>query len=187
MIDPSAFPEPPMSSRTSRIHRLQRIFARLEEGATYGAIAEEEGISAQRVCQIIAAATDAGDGRIGPVHRQMQLARLMPALRLARKKLAAGDASAIRPMLAVLDRLDRYAGEPTFFSRANIDPEALGPKAAERLKGLDGLGAIDEWEARIERQDPPRGSGPDEEIDAISARENAEKFVSPTFFRKALK
>ena len=187
MIDPSNFDTPPMSSRTSRLHRLQRIFARLEEGATYAAIAEEEGVSSQRVCQIIAAATDVGDGRIGPVHRQMQLARLMPALRLARKKLAAGDASAIRPMLAVLDRIDRYAGEPIFFSRATIDPEALGPKAADRLIGLDGLGAIDEYEARIERQDPPGTRAADEDDDAISISEKMRNFISPTLLHKALK
>ena len=58
-----------------------------------------------------------GDGaRKGPspITRQMQFARLEPALRLAARGVAEGDAKAIPLLLKLVDRLDRYC-EPGLF------------------------------------------------------------------------
>lgn len=152
--EPKAPPKtasPPMSSPVARIHRLQRIFGRLEEGATYSAIGGEEGVSGERVRQIVQAAMGKGDGRLAPVHRQMQLARLMPALRLARKNVAAGHLNAIRPMLAILDRLDRQVSERSRHVDPVIDPKSAGPESDARLSGLDGSGRFEECEAMMDR------------------------------------
>ena len=143
---PDSPAKPPLSSPAARIHRLQRIFARLEEGASYAAIAAEEEISAERVRQIVNSAAIKGDGPFKPKHWQMQLARLMPALRAARKNLLQGDAKAIQTFLAVLDRLDRYRKAQSNLSDSLIDPEAATEAAAARLDGLDGLGVYEEYE-----------------------------------------
>lgn len=71
--------------------RLQRIFARLQEGASYKDSAAEAGLSRERLRQIVRAATARrGDP---PHHKKMQFARLEPALRLA----ARGVAATLRP------------------------------------------------------------------------------------------
>jgi hypothetical protein len=70
-------------SPEARSLRLQRIFARLQDGASYADIAAEEGFSRERLRQIIRAATAPGRGYDGPDHERMQVARLTPALRLA--------------------------------------------------------------------------------------------------------
>lgn len=145
-------PAQTLSAPVARVHRLQRIFARLEEGATYSAIGDEEGVSGERVRQIIAAAVAAGVGKLAPLHRQMQVARLMPALRLARRGVAAGDMAAIRPMLAILDRLDRHAVTPARQPMSLIDPTAAGEAGEARLSGLDGSGVYQEYEAMVERK-----------------------------------
>jgi transposase-like protein len=96
----------PSLSPAARALRLQRIFARLQEGASYAAIATEEGLSRERLRQIVKAATT----RRGtpPDHRTMQFARLEPALRLAASRVAEGDMKAIPLLLKLVDRLDRY-------------------------------------------------------------------------------
>src|SRR5271156_4785410 len=62
-------------SPAARALRLQRIFARLQDGASYADIAAEEGFSRERLRQIIRAAT---------------APRLTPALRLAADGVARG-------------------------------------------------------------------------------------------------
>ncbi len=44
-------------SPAARALRLQRIFARMQEGASYAAIATEEGLSRERLREIVKAAT----------------------------------------------------------------------------------------------------------------------------------
>ena len=66
-------------SPAARELRLQRIFARLQDGASYADIAAEEGFSRERLRQIIRAATAPGLGYDGPDHKRMQIARLTPA------------------------------------------------------------------------------------------------------------
>ena len=95
-------------SPAARSLRLQRIFARLQDGAAYAEIAAEEGFSRERLRQIIRVATAPGRGHDGPDHKRMQIARLTPALRLAADGVAQGDAKSIPLLLKIIDRLDRY-------------------------------------------------------------------------------
>ncbi len=80
----------PALSPAARALRLQRIFARLQEGASYKDIAE--GLSRERLRQIVQTATERG--RAAPDHKRMQFARLEPAPRLAQRRRG-GDAKAI--------------------------------------------------------------------------------------------
>jgi len=102
----------PSLSPAARALRLQRIFARLQEGASYAVIATEEGLSRERLRQIVKAATTRRQSP--PDHKKMQFARLEPALRLAARGVAEGDAKAIPLLLKLVDRLDRYC-EPDLF------------------------------------------------------------------------
>ena len=132
----------PSLSVAERALRLQRIFARMQEGASYKDIAAEEGLSRERLRQIIKRATrrpDLGE----PDHKLMQFARLMPALRLARQAVAEGDAKAIPTLLKLVDRLDRYADPERYFVSPTLEgvadprsrrkrrsPAAIRPTAA---------------------------------------------------------
>src|SRR5271163_4981589 len=110
---PSDSPSPPKRhsalSPAARSLRLQRIFARLQDGVAYADIAAEEGFSRERLRQIIRAATAPGRGHDGPDHKRMQIGRLTPALRLAADGVAQGDAKSITSMLKSIGRLDRYS------------------------------------------------------------------------------
>jgi hypothetical protein len=94
-------------SPAARSLRLQRIFARLQDGAAYAEIAAEEGFSRERLRQIIRAATAPGRGHDGPDHKRMQIALLTPALHLAADGVAQGGAKSIPLLLKIIDRLDR--------------------------------------------------------------------------------
>ena len=110
----------PSLSAAERALRLQRIFARMQEGVSYKDIAAEEGLSRERLRQIIKRATrrpDLGE----PDHKLMQFARLMPALRLARQAVAEGDAKAIPTLLKLIDRLDRYADPERYFVSPTLE------------------------------------------------------------------
>ena len=102
----------PSLSPAARALRLQRIFARLQEGASYAVIATEEGLSRERLRQIVKAATTRRQSP--PDHKKMQFARLEPALRLAARGVAKGDVKAIPLLIKLVDRLDRYC-EPDLF------------------------------------------------------------------------
>ena len=86
--------------------RVQRIFARMQEGLSYAEIAAEEGITRERIRQIVRAATARAED--APDHGRMQIARLMPALRLAAFDVENGDPKAVATLLKLLDRFDRY-------------------------------------------------------------------------------
>jgi hypothetical protein len=102
-------------SPAARSLRIQRIFARMQDGAGYAEIAAEEGLSRERLRQIILAATRRGQQYEPPDHKRMQVARLTPALRLASEGVAQGDAKAIPLLLQIVDRLDRYSARDTSF------------------------------------------------------------------------
>ncbi len=104
---------PPDAFARPRSLRLQRIFARLQEGASYKDIAAEESLSRERLRQIIRAAT--ARGRVLPDHKTMQFARLEPALHLGARGVAEGDAKAIPLLVKLVDRLDRYC-DPGLFN-----------------------------------------------------------------------
>jgi hypothetical protein len=90
-------PAEPRSARTplspaARALRLQRIFARLQEGRSYKDIAAEEGLSRERLRRIVEAATARGRTAAWLDHKQF--AGLEPASRLAARGVAEGD---VRP------------------------------------------------------------------------------------------
>jgi hypothetical protein len=86
-----------------------RILAQVQAGFSYAAIGREEGITRERVRQIVVQALDEGGSETKLDHARVQIARLEPALRLAARGVADGDLSAIDRLLRVLDRLDRYS------------------------------------------------------------------------------
>ncbi len=89
--------------------RRLRILSPVQAGWSYAAIGREEGISRERVRQIVAHALG-GDGAETKLdHARVQIARLEPALRLAARAVADGELSAIDRLLRVLDRLDKYS------------------------------------------------------------------------------
>jgi transposase-like protein len=118
-------------SPTARALRLQRIFARLQEGASYAAIATEEGLSRERLRQIVKAA--ATRRQSPPDHKKMQFARLEPALRLAARGVAEGDAKAIPLLIKLIDRLDRYC-DPGLFEDSPLLAD-LVPRRRRRRPG----------------------------------------------------
>ena len=91
-----------------RLLRRGRIFARLREGWAYDEIAEDEGVTAERIRQIVREALETRLLDEETDHAKLQLARLQPAMRIASEAVADGHFSAINPLLKVLDRLDRY-------------------------------------------------------------------------------
>ncbi len=122
----------PTLSPAARALRLQRIFARLQEGASYKDIAAEESLSRERLRQIVRAATARGKSK--PDHKQMQFARLEPALRLAARGVAEGDAKAIPLLLKLLDRLDRYC-EPGLFEDSPLLSDLFPRPKRRRRRG----------------------------------------------------
>jgi hypothetical protein len=88
--------------------RRKRIFARLREGMAYDEIAALEGVTTERIRQIVAEVLQKRAVDSGADHAKLQLDRLAPALQIAAEAVAAGDVSAISPYLKVIDRLDRY-------------------------------------------------------------------------------
>jgi hypothetical protein len=95
-------------ARDGDLRRL-RILAQVQAGWSYAAIGREEGISRERVRQIVTQAL--GEGAIDTKidHARVQIARLEPALRLAARTVADGELGAIDRLLRVLDRLDKYS------------------------------------------------------------------------------
>ena len=95
-------------SALGKMRRRRRIFARLREAASYEEIAAEEGVSRERIRQIVSEVLQKRSVDSGADHAKLQLDRLLPAMQLAAEAIAAGDVSAITPYLKVIDRLDRY-------------------------------------------------------------------------------
>jgi len=130
-------PEKSPSARTalspaSRALRLQRIFARLQEGANYQDIAAAEALSRERLRQIVHAATVRR--KEPPDHKRMQFARLEPALRLAARGVAEGDVKAIPLLLKLVDRLDRYC-DPGDFDDSHLLGDLVPRPRRRRRRG----------------------------------------------------
>jgi hypothetical protein len=112
-----------------------RIFARLQEGWSYEEIGRQEGVTSERIRQIVKQALEKREVEAGRDHALLQLARLGPALRLAAEEVAKGEVSAIAPLLRVLERLDKYHG-----AGAATGGSAYDNGGRERL--LDKLNAM---------------------------------------------
>jgi CRISPR/Cas system CSM-associated protein Csm2 small subunit len=91
-----------------RLVRRGRIFARLREGWPYDEIAREEGLTAERIRQIVRETLERRLPDEAADYAKLQLDRLRPAMRIASAAVDGGDVRAIAPLLKVLDRLDRY-------------------------------------------------------------------------------
>jgi hypothetical protein len=100
----------PRLTDQDREARRRRIFALLQEGWSYEAIADEVALSTERVRQIVAEslARRAAAPKVGNLH--LQIARLEPALRLAAARVAAGELRAVDRLLRVLERLEKLEG-----------------------------------------------------------------------------
>jgi predicted transcriptional regulator len=107
MDNPTRLARPKLNPYT-RVLRRERIFSRLQLGASCADIAREEGLSEQRVRKIVADALKRQQLDDPPDHALLQLFRLEGAHTLAAEAVAAGDLKAIAPYLQVLDRIDRY-------------------------------------------------------------------------------
>jgi predicted transcriptional regulator len=91
-----------------RLVRRGRIFARLREGWAYDEIAREEGLTAERIRQIVSGVLEKRAVDNETDHAKLQLARLAPAMHLVGDAILKGEVTAVSPLLKLLDRLDRY-------------------------------------------------------------------------------
>ncbi len=81
---------------------------RVREGRSYEEIAQSEGLSRERIRQIVVEALQRREVDAQRDHAQLQMVRLAPALRLAARGIAEGDRRSIGELIRVLDRLDKY-------------------------------------------------------------------------------
>jgi hypothetical protein len=130
-----AIPAPAASRAAARDLRRLRILASVQAGLSYAAIGRAEGLTRERVRQIVAKALDEGGAGTKLDHARLQIARLEPALRLAAGAVAEGDLAAIDRLLRVLDRLDRYSA---------VEGAATSEYAGSREKLLSKLNAMAE-------------------------------------------
>lgn len=123
MTLPDSSPSPPLAKRVvtarDRRERLLRIEMRIEEGWSYEAIARAENLTRERIRQIVSESLDQRDPDPARRHKLLQLARLAPALRVTGESIMAGDAAAVRSLVLVLDRIDKY--QPQFVSDPAYD------------------------------------------------------------------
>ena len=116
-------------SAPARAARLQRIYARLQEGCTVGEIAAHEGLTPPRVRQILVEAAQSKRPEDRPDHVRMQIARLAPALKGLVASATSGETEDVPVLLRALAQLDGYARE-NFLRRL-----ALGRNARGRHRG----------------------------------------------------
>jgi hypothetical protein len=124
------------TTAADRAARRVRILARLQEGWNYDKIGEFEGLTRERVRQIVAASLRQREVDPSYEHVLVQSARLDPALRLAAEKVAEGEFRAIVPMLRVLDRLDKYQAAAMAHSATKEGREERDGKFKQKLADL---------------------------------------------------
>jgi hypothetical protein len=78
-----------------RLVRRGRIFSRLREGWAYDEIARAEGLTAERIRQIVSEVLEKRPVDNVTDHSKLQLARLSPAMQLAGEAIVGGDVRAI--------------------------------------------------------------------------------------------
>jgi hypothetical protein len=136
----------PRRTARDRLARRARIMERLREGRSYEEeIAQGEGLSRERVRQIVVEALKNRQADAQRDHARLQLLRLAPALRLAAKGVAEGDQRAIAELILVLDRLDKYqatGGVPAYDEGARERLLTKLNTMAERMKRDREVGAL---------------------------------------------
>ncbi len=162
-----SLPSPAISRTAARDLRRLRILASLQAGLSYAAIGRAEGLSRERVRQIVAKALDEGGAATKLDHAREQIARLEPALRLAAGAVAEGDLAAIDRLLRVLDRLDRYCavegaaasedsgGRERLLAKLNAMAERLVAARRSGLVDADGRPRSGDGEAALDGADNP--------------------------------
>jgi predicted transcriptional regulator len=125
-MDPAPKPSRPKLNPYTKALRRERIFARVQVGASIAEIAGEEGMSEQRVRKIISDTLKRQEVDDLPDHALLQIFRLEGALAIAGKAIAAGDLKAIPPYLKVLDHLD-------FYRKASVRKQGYDDAAREKL------------------------------------------------------
>ncbi len=154
-----------------KMQRRKRIFARLREGASYEEIAGEEGVSRERIRQIVSEVLQKRSVDSGADHAKLQLDRLLPPMQLAAEAIAAGDVTAITPYLKVLDRLDRYQ---TVASANQVYDDEARKKLLDKINRMAANFGIDEaFAAAVRHHLKAIGEIPPDEPDKARAIEAA--------------
>ena len=122
--------------------RRERIFGRLREGWAYDEVARDEGLTAERIRQIVREALEKRLLDEETDHAKLQLARLRPAMRIAAEAVADGHLKAIAPLIKALDRLDRY--QQAAEANQVYDDEARRKLMAKINRVVENLEAEDE-------------------------------------------
>jgi DNA-binding CsgD family transcriptional regulator len=130
--------------------RRRRIFLRLREGLAYDEIAREEGVTSERIRQIVSEVLQKRSVDSGADHAKLQLARLAPVMQLAAEAIAAGDVTVITPYLRVLDRLDRY--QTVASANQAYDDEAR-QKLLDKISRVAANLGVDEEGADVGEED----------------------------------
>ncbi len=163
----ASLPTPAASRAASRDLRRLRILASVQAGLSYAAIGRAEGLSRERVRQIVVQALDRGQADSKLDHARVQIARLEPALRLAAGAVAEGDLSAIDRLLRVLDRLDRYSavegaatsedagGRERLLAKLNAMAERMVAARRSGLADADGRPRSGDGEVALDATDSP--------------------------------
>jgi Sigma-70, region 4 len=170
-----------------KMRRRKRIFARLREGASYEELAAEEGVSRERIRQIVSEVLQKRSVDSGADHAKLQLDRLLPAMQLAAEGIAAGDIRAIMPYLKVIDRLDRY--QAVAGAEQVYDNEAR-KKLMDRVNRIaENLGIDEDFAAAVRehlkktRGLPPEGWGEEGAVKGLvdpSEVDGVEGLASPS-------
>jgi hypothetical protein len=151
----------------ARVQRRARIFARLREGFAYDEIARDEGLTPERVRQIVREALERRLTDEEADHAKLQLSRLQPAMRVASAAVGEGDVAAIAPLLKVLERLDRY--QRTAKVNEAYDDEARLKLIAKLNRAAANLGLAVVKAPAKEEAKPAPGAAPGLESGAANA------------------
>jgi hypothetical protein len=146
----------PRLNIVSRAARTKRIFARLREGWAYDEIARDEGVSAERIRQIVSEVLGKRVIDRGADHAHLQLERLMPALRLVGEAIRRGELKAVAPLIKVIDRLDKH--QVTVVAKHSYGPE-------ERQRLLDKINRIAANLADVDSE--PAAAAEADELDSV--------------------
>ena len=151
--------------------RRKRIFAGLREGLRYDEIAAQEGVTTERIRQIVTEVLKNRSVDSSADHAKLQLDRLVPALQIAAEAVASGDVRAIPSYLKVLDRLDRY--QTTAASANQIYDDEARKKLLDKINRLaENLGINEDFAAAVQAHLKKTGQIPADEPGEAEAVED---------------
>ena len=150
--------------------RRKRIFGGLRDGLRYDEIAAQEGVTTERIRQIVTEVLKNRAVDSEADHAKLQLDRLVPALQIAAEAVASGDVRAIPSYLKVLDRLDRY--QATASVNQVYDDEAR-KKLIDKINRLaENLGIDENFAAAVRAHLKKTGQIPADEPGKADAVED---------------